>query len=234
MILAAGYGTRLRPLTDRVPKCLVPVDGKPVIEHTIEWLVSSGVSDIIINVSHLAEVVIDRLGDGRRWGAKINYSIESRPLGTAGGVKNASWFFDGTFLVWYGDNLSRCNLDRLHRFHREKGSMATLGVHYREDVSQSGIVGLDGNDRILRFVEKPGAGQVFSHWVNAGIYMLEPETLNFIGSEEAPDFGRDVFPSMLSNGQALFGYRLAADEGLAWIDRPEDIERLTSETGTNA
>jgi NDP-sugar pyrophosphorylase family protein len=228
MILAAGYGTRLRPLTDRVPKCLVCVAGKPVLEHTIEWLVSFGVADIIINVSHLADVVMDGVGDGRRWGVRISYSIEDRPLGTAGGVKKASWFFDGPFLVWYGDNLSRCNLERLYGLHREKGGLATIGLHYRDDVSQSGIVAVDADDRVMQFLEKPGSSQVFSHWVNAGIYVLEPGVLNFIGPEEAPDFGRHVFPNMLSNGQALFGYRLSADEGLAWIDRPEDIERITS------
>ena len=94
MILAAGFGTRLRPLTDRIPKCMVPVRGKPILERTVEWLRSSGISEIIINVSHLGDKIMDHFGDGSRWCTHITYSIEDRPLGTAGGVKNASWFFD--------------------------------------------------------------------------------------------------------------------------------------------
>ena len=234
MILAAGYGSRLRPLTSHTPKCMVPVAGKPVLEHTIEWLVGYGITDIIINVSHLANVVTSHFSDGQRWGARISYSIEERPLGTAGGVKKASWFFDRSFLVWYGDNLSRCNLRRLFAFHQSKGGAATIGLHHREDVSQSGIVALDSDDRIVRFVEKPSPDQAFSHWVNAGIYILEPEVLGFIPQEDTPDFGRHVFPQMLSNGSALYGYRLAPDEGLDWIDRPEDIQRITSYTGMDA
>lgn len=230
MILAAGHGTRLRPLTDRLPKCMVPVCGRPILEHTIEQFVSSGISEIIINVSHLAHVIMEYFADGRRWGAKITYSIEDRPLGTAGGVKKASWFFDGPFVVWYGDNLSRCDLGRLYRLHALKGALATIGLHYREDVSQSGIVELDANERIVRFLEKPQQGQAFSHWVNAGIYILEPSVLSHISHEGTPDFGRDIFPHLVSKQLAVFGYRLSAEEGLIWIDRPEDLQRFSSVT----
>ena len=230
MILAAGFGTRLRPLTDRIPKCMVPVRGKPILERTVEWLRSSGISEIIINVSHLADKIMDHFGDGSRWCTHITYSIEDRPLGTAGGVKNASWFFDGPFLVWYGDNISECNIDRLCRFHRLNGGLATIAVHYREDVSQSGIVEFDSNGRIMRFIEKPRADQVLSHWVNAGIYVLEPAVLDHISDHGAPDFGRDIFPSILSEHAGVFGYRLSAEEGLTWIDRPEDFQGLSSKT----
>ena len=229
MILAAGHGSRLRPLTTRIPKCMVPVRGRPVLEHTIEWLVSCGVSEIIINVSHLADTIISHFGDGRRWGAKITYSREERPLGTAGGVQRASWFFDRPFLVWYGDNFSRCDIDRLYRFHREKEGLATLSLHYREDVSQSGIVAVDSNDRVVDFLEKPSPDRVFSRWVNAGIYVLEPEVLGFIRQADSSDFGHDVFPEMLAKQQPLYGYRLSTAEGLTWIDRPEDVQRLSQE-----
>src|SRR5688572_15906276 len=111
MILAAGYGTRLLPLTNTVPKWMVPLRGRPLLEHTLEWLVSFGIIEISVNVSHLAGIVMEHLGDGHRWGAKISYSVEDRPRGTAGGVKKASWFFDGPFLVWYGDNFTKCNLE---------------------------------------------------------------------------------------------------------------------------
>lgn len=131
MVLAAGRGTRLRPLTDRVPKCMVPIGGKPLLEHTIEWLRGFGVTEVIINLSHLPDVIRGHLGDGERWGVRITYSLEAEPLGTAGGVKRAAWFFDGPFFLWYGDNLSTCNLPRLYETHRAKGGRATISSRRR-------------------------------------------------------------------------------------------------------
>lgn len=228
MILAAGLGTRLRPLTERIPKCMVPVGGKPVLEHTIEWLCRYEITDLVINLYHLPNVVIDYFGNGSRWEVNITYSIEDESLGTAGGVKNVGWFFDGPFFIWYGDNLSTCNLNQLYSFHEGKEGVATIALHYREDPTASGIVGLDEDDRITRFLEKPRPDQVFSHWVSAGIFVLEPLVLEAIPAEGTPDFGRDVFPALLAAGQPLYGYRLSADEGLWWIDTPDDLERVQS------
>ncbi len=232
MILAAGRGTRLAPLTDRVPKCMVPIAGKPILEYTIETMQRFGVTRIAINVFHLPEVIIDYFGTGERWGVEISYSVETEPLGTAGGVKRMSPFLDGgPFFVWYGDNLSTCDLAKLYAFHRSKGGVATIALYDREDVTASGIVGLDVNDRIARFLEKPSPEHVFSHWVNAAIFVLEPSVLSAIPSEGTPDFGRDVFPGLLRDGASLFGYRMAPDEGLWWIDTPDDlrsVERLLS------
>jgi NDP-sugar pyrophosphorylase family protein len=227
MILAAGRGDRLRPLTDRMPKCMVPIGGKPLLEHTIEWLAQCGVTDVIINLFHLPHVVMDHFQDGHRWGIRIEYSIEDHPLGTAGGVRNAAWFFDGPFFLWYGDNLSRCDLKRLNLFHRNKGGSASIALYQRDDVSQSGIVGIDGDDRIVGFLEKPRSDQVFSNLVNAGIYLLDPRIFDWIPKEGASDFALDVFPAMLANGQAMYGYRLSQKEELWWIDRPEDLANLS-------
>ena len=226
MLLAAGQGLRLRPLTDRLPKCMVPISGKPILERTIEWLRQWGIDEVVINLNHLPQIVIDHFGDGPRWGMKISYSVEEHALGTAGGVKNVAWFFDGPFLVWYGDNLSNCSLDRLYEFHRRNGALATIALHHREDVSQSGIVGLNEEHRIIRFLEKPRPDEVFSHWVSAGIFVLERPVLDYIPAEGLPDFGRDVFPAMLASGQPIYGYCLSADEGLWWIDTPEDLKRV--------
>lgn len=227
MILAAGRGARLHPLTENIPKCMVPIDGKPILERNIEWLKQFGVTEIIINLHHLPAVVMERLGDGKPWGIKITYSLEEKMLGTAGGVKRAGWFFAGVpFIVWYGDNLSTCNLTRLYAFHQARGALATIALFSREDVTRSGIVSLDENDRITRFLEKPQPEQVFSHWVNAGIYVLEPAVLDFIPSDGTPDFARDTFPSLLESGYSLYGYRMSADEGLWWIDTPEDLNRV--------
>jgi len=231
MLLAAGEGTRLRPLTNTVPKCMMPVGGKAILERTVEWLCHYEVTDLVINLFHLPHVIRDYFGDGSRWGVHITYSLETAIMGTAGGVKRVSDFFDGTFLVWYGDNLSTCDLTRLASFHRAKGGLATIALYHRDDVTQSGIVGLGDQDRIIRFLEKPKASEVFSHWINAGIYVLERAVLEFIPAQGAPDFGRDIFPTMLAAGQSLYGYRMSASEGLLWIDTPEDLMRIEDGLG---
>jgi mannose-1-phosphate guanylyltransferase len=232
MILAAGRGERLRPLTDRIPKCMLPVAGRPILEHTIGWLARYGVAEIVINLCHLPHVVMNYLGDGSRWGVHITYSLEKQALGTAGGVKRVAGFFDGPFLVWYGDNLSSCRLERLWQFHQDTGGMATIALHHRDDPTQSGIVGLNDEGRITRFLEKPRPEQVFSHWVSAGIFVLEPCVLEAIPAQGASDFGRDIFPALLARGLALYGYRMQPDEGLWWVDTPEDLERVQLELKT--
>jgi NDP-sugar pyrophosphorylase family protein len=226
MILIAGRGTRLRPLTDRIPKCMVPVGGKPVLQHVIEWCRDGGVREIVLNPCHLREVVTDFIGDGRRFGVQIHYSFEESPLGTAGGVKQAARFFDEPFLVWYGDNLCRCDLTRLCEAHRQRCALGTIALHWREEVTQSGIVGLDADDRIMRFLEKPRPEEAFSHWVNAGIYVLEPAVLEAIPAGCASDFGHEVFPSLVGQGAGLYGHRLSEKESLWAIDRPQDLARV--------
>ena len=227
MILAAGLGTRLRPLTDRVPKCMIPLAGRPLLEHTVLWLRGYGVTDLVINVHHLAEVVERHFGDGARFGVRIAYSREDELLGTAGAVRLGARGFEEPFIVWYGDNLSACRLDRLWARHRAgPGAAATIALFHRDDPTQSGIVGLTPEGRITRFLEKPTPAEVFSHWISAGIFVLDPRVLAAIPGGRFCDFGRDVFPALLARGEALYGYPMSADEGLWWIDRPEDLARL--------
>ena len=226
MILAAGQGTRLAPLSDSLPKCMVPIGGRPVLEHTLIWLRSHAVGEVIINLYHQPDVIPAYFGDGSRWGMRLTYSLENELLGTAGGVRHAAWFFDGLFLVLYGDNLSTCDLSRLARKHRELGAMATMALHWRDDPSSGGIAELNAQDRIVRFVEKPRPEEVFSNWVNAGIYALSPEILELIPAGQPCDFGREVFPRMLAERRALCGYRMQGDEGLWWIDTPADLARV--------
>jgi mannose-1-phosphate guanylyltransferase len=226
MVLAAGQGMRLRPLTERMPKCMVRLGGKPLLEYGIRWLRKHGVTELAINVHHLPEAVTEYFGDGRRWDVHITYSFEQEPLGTAGGVKRMASFFHGPFFVWYGDNLSTCRLDHLWEQHLARRSPVTIALHHREDPTHGGIVGLDAQDRITRFLEKPPLSEVFSHWVNAGIYVLEPAVLDAIPAGRVVDFGRDVFPAMLAAGDALYGYRMPEREHLWWIDRPEDLRRV--------
>ena len=224
MLLAAGEGRRLRPLTDSIPKCMLPIQGKPILEHNIAWLRRCGITELVINLFHLPRVIQEHFGDGRHWGVHITWSAESTRLGTAGGVKRVGDFFDGPFLVWYADNLSTIDITRLADFHKSKGGLGTLALFPRADVTRSGIVALDDHQRITRFLEKPKASQVFSHWVNAGIYILERDVLEFIPDQGETDFGRDVFPATLAAGRPLYGYRMTASEGLWWIDTPDDLQ----------
>jgi NDP-sugar pyrophosphorylase family protein len=228
MLLAAGKGTRLRPLTETVAKCMIEIAGKPVLEHHIEWLRQYGVRDLVINLHYLADAVTHHFGDGSRLGVRIQYSYEEELLGTAGAVKKVEPFFDAPFFIWYADNLSTCCLDRLWAFHQAKGGQVTMALHHRDDPTQSGIVGLDETQRITRFLEKPKIEEIFSHWVNAGIFVLDPAVLDQVPAHVARDFGRDIFPKLLEDGVALYGYRMSADEGLWWIDTARDLERASS------
>jgi NDP-sugar pyrophosphorylase family protein len=231
MLLAAGKGTRLRPLTATVSKCMVTIAGKPILEHNIECLKSYGVTDIVINLHYQPESIIAHFGDGSRFGVQLTYSFEPELLGTAGAVKQVSALFDAPFFVWYGDNLSDCRLDRLWRLHVARSGVATIALHHRDDPTQSGIVELDDHDCVVRFLEKPRAEQIFSHWVSAGILVLEPRLLDAIAANEPTDFGREVFPRLLEQGEAIFGYRMAEDEHLWWIDTLTDYESVQSALG---
>lgn len=228
MILAAGEGTRLRPLTDLVPKCMVEVAGKPILAHAVERLRAAGVTDITVNLHHLPQIVMDYFGDGSAWGVSIRYSREPELLGTAGGVGKVREHFTSPFFVWYGDNVSTCLLDRLYAFHRARRGIATIALYRRDDPRSSGIAQLDTTDRVVRFVERPTPDQVFGNLVNAGIYVLEPDVLPYIPLGRASDFGRDVFPALLEAGEAVFGYRMGPGEGLWWIDTSRDLERARS------
>ena len=224
MILTAGKGTRLRPLTDNLPKPMVPLHGKPLLVYTIEWLRSYGISEVAMNLHHCPEAIVNHFRDGAKWGVQITYSPEEELLGTAGAIKKLKWFFDSTFLVIYGDNLSNCDLNRLYNFHCQKGGVGAIVLFEREDTSASGIVQLDDDTRIVRFLEKPGKTESFSNLVNAGIYVLEPSVLRRIPECQPYDFGRELFPQLLSSGEKLYGYVMSTEEQLYWADTMESYQ----------
>jgi NDP-sugar pyrophosphorylase family protein len=229
MLLAAGEGRRLRPLTDNLPKPMIQVSGRPILEYTVRLLAQHGINELVVNLHHRPEAISNFFGDGCRWGVSITYSYEPELLGTAGAVKRMAHLFTETFFVVYGDNLTTCDLKRLLSYHRCKGGIGTVALHYREDPTSSGIVKLDDTDRITRFLEKPRPEEAFSHWVNAGILVLEPQVLDAIHNDGPADFGRDIFPVLLARGQPLYGYRMSEDEGLWWIDTLEDLSRVQTE-----
>ena len=228
LVLAAGSGERLRPLTNDIPKPMISIGGKPILQRNIELLTAAGVKEIAINLHHLPNIISDYFGDGHLYGAKIQYVRETDLLGTAGALRNCSSFFSSApFLVVYGDNLSTIDLTRLISFHRGRGGDATIAVFQRPDPSASGIVSFEEGGRISRFKEKPTENELFSNWVNAGYYVLEPSVLDFIPKAGPSDFGRDVFPKMLDNGARLFAYTMK--ERLWWIDSPADYDRVRIE-----
>jgi NDP-sugar pyrophosphorylase family protein len=208
MLLAAGRGERLRPWSDTTPKCMLPFQGKPLLEHWLERLRAFGVCEVVINVHHLAETVVSYFGSGKRWDMAFRYSREPELLGTSGAVREVrSFFADARFLVIYADSQTNCELRKLVEFHAARGGLATMAACWIEDPRSSGIVDFNQEGRVTRFLEKPGGDQIFTHYINAGIYVFEPEIFDHIPAVPASDFSRDVFPQMLAAGVPLYAFR---------------------------
>lgn len=229
MLLAAGQGTRLRPITDDIPKPMVVINGRPILDWTLEALARDGVCDVVINTHHRADVITRFCGDGTKWGIRIRYSPEPRLQGTAGALRPWRSFFDQTFLVVYGDNISTCRYDRLLEAHRTRCADATVALFWRSDPTSSGVAALDEEGWVTRFVEKPSHDHVFSQWVNAGVLALEPQLIETIPTTDAADFGRDLLPLWAAEGRRVLGYCMSDAERLWWIDTPQDLARVEAE-----
>jgi len=227
MILAAGEGSRLRPLTLTRPKPMVPIGGKPLLEHTITWLRRYGVTEIGVNLHYKPEVITSYFGDGSAWGVRLTYSHESNILGTAGGVKALGSFFDETFIVVYGDVLTALDLDAIAAFHRERQAQITVVLYRVPNPWECGLVDIDAVGRICRFVEKPPRDQVFTDLANAGVYIVEPGVLEYIPAGCFYDCGHDLFPRLLEQGIPLFGY--PTDEYLLDIGDHAKYERAQTD-----
>ncbi len=206
IIMAGGEGSRLRPLTCDLPKPMVPIMNKPVLEHTIGLLKSYGITDIGITLLYHPQIIKDYFGNGHSHGVNIYYFLEESPLGTAGGIKNARDFLDETFIVISGDSLTDLDIDKALKYHQSKKSIATLILAKVDVPLEYGVVLTDEDGSVKGFVEKPSWGEIFSDMVNTGIYILEPEILNYIESGKNTDFSRDVFPTLLSSSKKIFGY----------------------------
>ena len=225
IILAAGAGTRLRPLTDTCPKPMLPVAGRPLLVHTLGWLRKHGVAEAALNLHYLPEVVRAGLGDGSAWGVHLRYSFEPELLGTAGAARAIAERFPGwldqTFLVVYGDMPLDLDLADLAAFHRSRAAALTIALKHTATPQSQGMVELDEAGRVLRFVEKPpdwDRGDL----ANAGVYVCEPAVLAAIPTGFA-DFGHDVIPALLAAGQPVYG-RLARGY-LLDIGTPEAYEQ---------
>jgi NDP-sugar pyrophosphorylase family protein len=228
VLLAGGLGTRLRPATKSTPKCMLPVAGRPILEHVIRHLAGYGVTELLVNLHHLGSVISDYFGDGRQLGVRITYAPEEELLGTAGTVREARGWLRHSFLVWYADNLSYCRLDRMAVVHHNTRAQVTIAAHYRADPTGSGVMVTDTQSQITGFQEKPSdiTGPAL---VNAGIYLLERDVLDQLPADVPCDFGADVFPALLASGTRAVAYVLRSDEGLWWSDQPADLAITRSE-----
>jgi len=203
--MAGGEGTRLRPLTSNQPKPMVPIVGKPCMEHILELLEKHGFDEVIVTLAFLPQAIRSYFGDGDALGLSIEYSVEESPLGTAGSVRLASGKLDDTVLVISGDALCDIDLGKLVEFHREREAAVTIGLKSVENPLEFGIVVTDEEGKIERFLEKPSWGQVFSDTINTGIYVLEPEVLKHVPTDRPYDFSKELFPLLLEMGRPLYG-----------------------------
>ena len=233
LIIAGGLGTRLRPLTQNTPKPIVPVVNRPFVVHQIEHLVKHGVDEIILNLHYLSEEIRKILGDGRKWGIKIDYSIEEHPMGTAGAVKNAEQFFDdGPMIIFNGDVLTDLNITKLVNYHRDKNAKVTIALTEVEDPTAFGLVLTDWNmpnksglglvltdrdGRVEKFLEKPSwemVATVKDRMINAGTYVVDPKIFKEVPAGKPYSFERELYPSLLESGAPIYGYVSRA----YWID----------------
>jgi mannose-1-phosphate guanylyltransferase len=228
MILAAGKGTRVRPITHTIPKPMIPILQKPVMEFLLELLRQHGFNEIVVNVSHLADEIESYFRDGQRFGVQIAYSFEGsiidgelvgKAIGSAGGmrkIQDFSPFFDDTFVVLCGDALIDLDLTEAVRWHREKGSIATIVMKTvpQEEVSSYGVVVTDEDGKIKAFQEKPSVEEALSNCINTGIYIFEPEVLNYVPSDTEFDIGGDLFPKLVEMGAPFYGIPMDFE----WVD----------------
>jgi mannose-1-phosphate guanylyltransferase len=207
MVLAAGKGTRLFPLTGEVPKPMAPVVDRPIIEHIFELLADSGTEEVHVNVYYLADALLKAYGERSQInGMQVNLSREEELMGTAGGVKRLADNFQETFVVIMGDALTDVNLQELLAFHKQKDALATIALMRVSDTSEYGVVEADEEGNILGFQEKPEPVEAISTLANTGIYVLEPGVLEYIPEDTFYDFAKDVFPRLLEAGEKFCGY----------------------------
>lgn len=208
MIMAAGVGSRLMPLTMQIPKPMVPMGNRPLMENIVEVLHQHDFTNIIANLHYQADVISDYFLDGRHHGVNMTYSMETELLGTAGGVKNCEWFLDDTFVIVSGDALTDIDLTKLLKAHKENGALATIALKEVEEVEHFGVVITDEVGRINRFQEKPKPEIALSNLANTGIYIFEPEIFKYIPARQFYDFGKQVFPHLVKIKAPFYGVKV--------------------------
>jgi len=228
MILAAGRGTRVRPITNEIPKPMIPLIQKPVLESIIEHLKNNGITQIIINTSYLSTQIEQYFGNGHRFGVEIAYSFEGekieedlvpKALGSAGGLKKIqeeTGFFDDTFLVLCADALIDLDIKKVIKIHKEKKALATIALKEvaLKEVSKYGVVKLNDEDKILAFQEKPKTHEAISSLANTGIYIFEPSIFDFIPKNKEYDIGGELLPDIVNKKLKVYGANIPYE----WVD----------------
>ena len=229
IIIAGGMGTRLKARLGDLPKPMIPIGGKPLMEHQVELAKRHGFTEIVIFACYRPDLIQAHLGDGSRWGVKISYEIEKTPLGTAGAVLAGMRLLAERFLVFYGDTMVNVDLGRIWARHVASGAGATLLLHPNDHPLDSDLVEMDEADWVTAFHNRPHpAGKYFQNLVNAGLYVVEKAALAPWASDVKPmDFGKDLFPAMLRAGQQLLGYN--TPEYIKDIGTPERYDRVSAE-----
>lgn len=225
LLIAGGFGTRLRPLTDTRPKHLLPIANRPHLHHVFDLLQRHDVSDVVLLTSYLAETFAPSIGEARKRGMNVAVAREEEPLGTAGAIKNAEDLIgDEAFFAFNGDILTDLDLGALLRWHRERDAEGTIWLMPVDDPSAYGVVETDREGRVERFVEKPPPGEAPTNLVNAGVYVFEPSILDRIPRDEAYSAERQLFPRLVADGRRLFATRLDA----YWMDIGTPRKYLTA------
>jgi len=214
MLLAAGLGTRLRPLTSKIAKSMVPVLNKPSIFYSLDCLKRAGINQVIINLYHQGSQIKEYVKDGEKFGMQVLYSEEDRLLGTAGGLKKVEAYFKDTFLILSSDGITNINLRKVIQFHRQKKALATVVLKKVKERFRYGVVLRNKEKEIIRFVEKPRWGEVFSDEINTGIYVFEPEVFFYIPPGRTYDIGHQLLPSLIKRKERVCGYLIDN----YWID----------------
>ena len=227
VVLAAGEGTRLRPLTLTRPKPMLPINGEPLLHYTLQWLRRHHVNEVAINLHHCPDVIVDYLGDGSRRGMHIVYSYEDQILGTAGAVRKLSTFADRRpLVVVYGDVLTDLDLTSLVAVHNRFIALdpcagVTMSLYRVGNPTEVGLVGMDRDGRITRFIEKPKADEVFTDLESAGVLIIEPDVISCIPPNTFCDFGRHLFPLLLDQGITMYGWVVPYGTYVMDIGTPE-------------
>ncbi len=228
VVLVGGEGTRLRPLTYITVKAMVPVLNKPFIEYIIRHISHHNISEVVLAVGYKPDRITEYFTDESQLGTKLVYSIETEPLGTAGAFKNAETYIDDTVFAMNGDIFTDLNFSEMLRFHKKRGAKVTIALTPVEDPTRFGVVETDSNQRVIRFVEKPKKEQVVCNMINAGVYIIETtEVLKRIPKGKRCMFEHDIFPSLVADGEPVFGYTTNA----YWMDMgtPEKYLQLNGD-----
>lgn len=231
IIIAGGKGTRIASVNSEIPKAMIPVNGKPVLEYQIELAKRYGFTDILLIVGYLGNKIRSYFGNGEQWGVHINYFEENIPLGTAGALADLKDSLTEDFFVFYGDTIMDIALDKMLAFHRLHHSDATLFLHPNDHPYDSDLVKVDSRNQIVAFYSKPHPNDlVCRNLVNAALYILSPNVLPCIPQGCKSDFGKDIFPKLLAESQRLFGY--VSPEYIKDMGTPDRYEKVCNDVIT--